>query len=272
MNFDWSALWQSIVNWLTTVGIKIVVGLILVWVSFKIINKVSRKLEKKLIKDPKVDVTIASFLEPMVRKVLKFFILICFIGYIGIETSSIVAAIASAGLTVGLALQGALSNLAGGFIILLMRPFRIGDYITTCGESGTVESIQIFYTTLVTPDNKVIMVPNGKVADGSITNVSVKSTRRVDLTFSISYESDFNKAKELIRECIDKTGLALDDPQPFINVSAHSSSSIDIVTRVWVKSSNYWGLYFKLLEDVKTSFDNNGIEIPYSKVDVNIKK
>ena len=269
--------WQELVNnemfqSIVTTIIKVIIGLFVVWVLFKVINKLSKTIEKRMAKNPKIDATIASFVEPLVRKILKFFIIVCFIGYIGIETSSIAAAIASAGLAVGLALQGALSNFAGGFIILLMRPFKVGDYISSCGESGTVESIQIFYTTLVTPDNKVIKIPNGKIVDSTITNVSSKSTRRVDLTFSISYENDFNKAKELILECIKNTGLSLDKPEPFINVSSHSASSIDIVTRVWVKSSDYWTLYFKLLEDVKVSFDKNGIEIPYTKVDVNIKK
>lgn len=260
-------LFQSAV---TTI-LKFVLGLLAVWILFKIINIISRKIEKRLTANHRVDNTIVSFLVPMLRKVIKFFIFLMFVGFIGIETTSVVAAITSAGLGVGLALQGALSNLAGGFIILFMRPFKVGDYITTCGESGTVESIQIFYTTLVTPDNRVIMVPNGKVADSSITNVSTKSTRRVDLTFSISYENDFNKAKELILNCIEKTGLALNDPaEPFVNITNHGSSSIDIVTRVWVKSSDYWTLHFKLLEDVKIAFDNNGIEIPYSKVDINL--
>lgn len=269
--------WQELLNnelfqsFVTTV-LKVVFGLIALFVLFKVINFITKRLEKKLAANRNVDRTIISFLIPTIRKVVKFFIFLIFVGYIGIETTSVVAAITSAGLGIGLALQGALSNLAGGFIILLTRPFKVGDYITTCGESGTVESIQIFYTTLVTADNQVIFVPNGEVANSAITNVSTKSTRRVSLTFSIAYENDFVKAKELIRKCIDKTGLALENPEPFINIEKHNASSIDIVARAWVKSSDYWTLYFKLLEDVKVAFDENGIEIPYSKVDVNLKK
>ncbi len=262
---------NSLFQGFVTATLKVVLGLLGVWLLFKITNLVSRKIEKRLTSNERVDNTVVSFLVPMLRKVIKFFVFLMFVGFIGIETTSVVAAITSAGLGVGLALQGALSNLAGGFIILFMRPFKVGDYITTCGESGTVESIQIFYTTLVTPDNRVIMVPNGKVADSSITNVSTKSTRRMDLTFSIAYESDFVKAKELILKCIEKTGLALTEPsEPFVNISSHGSSSIDIATRVWVNSGDYWTLHFKLLEDVKVAFDSNGIEIPYSKVDVNL--
>lgn len=271
MNFDWNEFLKGIVNWITTTGIKIVVGSIVVLILFKLINRLSKRIETKMNKNPKIDRTVASFVEPVIRKGLKILIFICFIGYIGIETSSIAAAIASAGLGVGLALQGALSNLAGGFIILCMRPFKVGDYISVCGESGTVESIQIFYTTLVTIDNNVIMVPNGKVADDSITNVSTKPTRRVDMIFSISYENDINKAKMLIKKCVDKVGLTLPNSEVFINIAKHNSNSIDISTRVWVKNEDYWILYFRLLEDVKTAFDENGIEMSYSKVDVNLK-
>ena len=261
-----SELFQSIVSTI----VKVVGGLIVLWIVFKIINSVCKRIESKLNKNPKVDATVVSFVAPLLRKVLNFFIIVCYIGFIGIETSSIAAAITSAGLAIGLAMQGSLSNFAGGFVILLMRPFKVGDYITTCGESGTVESIQIFYTTLVTPDNRVIKIPNGQVANATIEDTSTKSTRRMDLTFSIAYENDFAKAKKLISECVDKTGLALKDKEVFINISAHSASSIDIVTRVWVKSEDYWTLHFRLLEDVKTCFDENGIEIPYSKVDVNV--
>ena len=269
--------WNEIINnplfqQIVTAIIKLVGGLIVVWVLFKIINALSRKIEKKLLKNEKVDTTIAGFIEPLIRKVLKFFIIVCYIGFVGIETSLIAAAITSAGLALGLALQGSLSNFAGGFIILLMRPFKVGDYIDTGTDSGTVESIQIFYTTLVTPDNKVVKIPNGGLSNSSVTNYSTKNTRRCDLTFSIAYDADVNKAKEIIRKCANKTGLVLDEPAPFINVSAHSASSIDIVSRFWVKSSDYWTLHFNLLESVKTEFDKNCIEIPYNKLDINVKK
>lgn len=254
-----------------TIILKVIFGLIGLFIVFKIINKISKRLEKKLTIKRNVDKTISSFLIPTIRKIVKFFVFLIFVSYIGIETTSLVAAITSAGLGVGLALQGALSNLAGGFIILITRPFKVGDYISACGESGTVESIEFFYTTLVTPDNRVILVPNGQVADSSIINVSTKSTRRVDLSFSIAHESDFIKAKELISECIEKTGLALKNPKPFINIDKHGVNSIDIITKVWVKNSDYWNMYYKLLEDVKIAFDENSIEIPYTKLDINLK-
>jgi len=261
-------LFQQIV----TATIKVVGGLIVVWILFKIINVISRRIEKRLSKNSKVDTTVTGFIAPLVRKVLKFFIVICYIGFVGIETSSIAAAITSAGLALGLALQGSLSNFAGGFVILVMRPFKVGDYIDTGTDSGTVESIQIFYTTLVTPDNRVVKIPNGGLSNTSVTNYSTKNTRRCDLTFSIAYDADVNKAKEIIMECANKTGLVLKDPAPFINVSSHSASSIDIVSRFWVKGSDYWTLHFNLLESVKSEFDKNNIEIPYNKLDINVKK
>ena len=251
--------------------IRAVGGLFVVVILFKIINFICKKIEVKLNKNPKIDATVSSFVTPLIGKVLKFFVLICYIGYIGIETSSIAAAITSAGLAIGLAMQGSLSNFAGGFIILLMRPFKVGDYIEVCGESGTVESIQIFYTTLITVDNKVIKIPNGQVANSSIVDASSKSLRRVDLSFSISHKNDFDKAKRIIKECIEDTKLSLNYPsEPFINIGTYDADSIDIVTRVWVKNDDYWIMYFKLLEDIKIAFDNNGIEFPCSKVALNI--
>jgi len=251
--------------------IKVLGGLFLVWIVFKLINIISRKLESRLSDNVRVDVTIASFITPLLRKILKFFVIICYIGFIGIETSSIAAAITSAGLAIGLALQGSLSNFAGGFIILIMRPFKVGDYITTCGESGTVESIQLFYTTLVTPDNKVIKIPNGELANSSIVDFSSKSIRRVDFTFSISYKNDFDKTKNIIQKCINKIDMVLSKPEkPFIGIINSYTYTIDIVVRVWVKKTDYWSFYFSLLENVKKAFDENGIELPYSKVDVNL--
>lgn len=271
INFDefLSGLWDSIFNWMKTTGLKLVIGLVLLFIIFKLINFICSRIRKSLNKHH-VDKTIEVVVLNLVRKGLKIIVFLMFVGFIGIETTSIAALITSAGVGIGLALQGSLSNLAGGLILLLMRPFKIGDYVESNGQGGTVEDIKLFYTYLITPDNKVVMIPNGNVANGTIINYSQKDTRRVDLTFSIAYENDFGKAKELILECIKNTGLQLENPEPFINVVSHGASSIDIVTRVWCKSVDYWTVYFKLLEDVKVSFDKNGISIPYPQVDVHI--
>ena len=250
--------------------VKVVGGLFVIWILFKLINAICKKIESKLNKNPKIDVTVASFVSPLISKLLKFFVVVCYIGYIGIETSSIAAAITSAGLAIGLAMQGSLSNFAGGFVILIMRPFKVGDYIETCGESGTVESIQIFYTTLITPDNKVIKIPNGEVANSSIVDFTSKDIRRVDMFFSIAHENDIVKAKRLISECIGRNKMALTTPfQPFVNINACNDNSIEIVSRVWVKTDDYWDFYYQLIEDVKKSFVENTIKTPHSKIAVN---
>lgn len=270
MNINWDRIFNNIGNWMFTSGLKLLIGLLVLWISFKFINFISYKINKKLIASTKLDVTVTSFLEPLIRKLLKFFILLAFVGYVGIETSSIIAAITGAGVGIGLALQGALSNLAGGLIILFMRPFRVGDYITVCGESGTVETIQIFYTTMVTIDNRVIMVPNGKVVDDTIINVSVKKTRRVDLAFTISYKNDYDFVKSIILECINKSELALKNNVPFITINNYKDSYLEIGVRVWVKNKDYWDFYYKILEDIEYAFKKNKIEVPYSKVDIEI--
>lgn len=262
-------LFQSIIITL----IKVFVGLVIVYVLFKFINIICKKIELKMNKSDKFDLTVSSFVKPLISKILKFFVIIGYIGFIGIETSSIAAAITSAGLAIGLAMQGSLANFAGGFIILIMRPFKVGDYINTCGESGTVESIQIFYTTLITPDNRVIRIPNGEVANSSIIDESEKNIRRVDLVFSIAHKNDFNKVKKLIEECIKNSNMELYSPQaPFIKITTHGASSIDISVRVWVDTKNYWDMYFYMLESVKVVLNSNDIDISYSKIDVKLIK
>ena len=261
---------DNVWNWLTTEGIKVVLGLIALFVLFKLINVITRKLEKGLSKN-KVDKTVIITVISIIRKVLKILLIICFLTLIGIETSSISAVIASIGLTVGLSLQGSLSNLAGGIILLVLRPFRIGDFIECNDGSGTVEKIELFFTHIVTPDNKVVMVPNSTLSNGKIINYNAKKTRRLDMMFSIDYNVDFKKAKLIILNCIKESNLYLVEPAPFVKVSAHGASSIDIVVRVWVKSSDYWDLNFYLQESIKEAFDNNNISIPFPQMDVHIK-
>jgi small conductance mechanosensitive channel len=188
--------------------------------------------------------------------------------------SSIVAALGTAGLAIGLAMRDSLSNVAGGFIIMFNRPFRAGDFVEINGKEGTVCQITILYTKLNTIDNKAIMIPNGKVASATITNFTQEELRRLELTFDISYFADFRKAENIIAEVVSKNPLALSVPnapdEPYIRLSEHSASSIKLLLRVWVKSENYWELRFGLLAEVKDAFDSAGIEIPYKQVDVHI--
>ena len=268
---DWQALLNTIITWITSEGIKIVIALVLLFVSFKVINFIAKKLTKNAEKK-KLDKTISRTLIYVFKLGTKIVIAVCLVGYVGIDTSGLTALITSLGVCVGLAVNGALSNLAGGIMIILTRPFKIDDYIEACGHSGTVEEIRITQTKLITPDNKVVYIPNGTLSSSEIINYSEKDVRRVDNTFSIAYSNDFEKAKAIIGNICNSHELILKDPAPFIRVSAHSSSSIDIVVRVWVKSGDYWTVNFDLLEKVKEEFDANGIEIPFEQLDVHVKQ
>lgn len=269
---DWNAIWQSILGWATNTGVKILIALILLFVTFRLTTVLTRKLEKKLLEGKhKVDKTLTSTLMYVIRILLKILIVVCLIGYLGIDTSGLTALIASFGVCFGLAVNGAVANIAGGVLILVTRPFRIDDYIEAAGHSGTVEDIHITHTRIRTGDNKVIYIPNGTLSSGTVVNYSIKDTRRVDLTFSISYSNDFEKAKKIILDLCEAHELILKDPAPFVRVSEHSASSITLVTRVWTKQADYWQVNFDLLESVKTEFDKNGIEIPFDQLDVHVK-
>ena len=267
---DWKAIINTIVNWATNTGVKILIALIILVVSFKIINAIARKWTKRSEKKG-LDKTISRTLIYIFKIGMKIVIAICLVGYVGIDTSGLTALVASLGVCVGLAVNGALSNLAGGVMIILTRPFKIDDYIDACGHSGTVEEIRITQTKLRTTDNKVVYIPNGTLSASEIVNYSEKDTRRVDHTFSIAYDADFEKAKEIILDICNKNELVMQDPAPFVKMSKHGSSSIDIVTRVWTKSDDYWTVHFDLLEKVKVAFDENGIEIPFEQLDVHVK-
>lgn len=251
-------------------GVKIAVALAVMFISFKIINALSRKIERTA-ERKKVDKTITHTAVYVFKIGAKLTVAICLIGYVGIDTSAFAALITSLGVGIGLAVNGALSNLAGGVLMILTRPFRIDDYIETQGYSGTVEDIHITNTRLRTPDNKVIYIPNGPLSTGNIVNYSLKDTRRVDEVFSVSYSADFNKAKAILAELYENHPLVLKDPAPFIRVSEHAASSINITVRVWVNSADYWTVKFDMLEAVKEKFDLEGIEIPFDQMDVHIK-
>ncbi|PWM74487.1 MAG: mechanosensitive ion channel protein MscS [Bacillota bacterium] len=268
---DFEQILQSILQWLSTSGVKLVLGLIAFVIACKIVNALSKRVKKQMEKK-NTEKTIVSVTYKVMRTGLKLLLFVLLLGFWGIDTAGIGAVIASAGVAVGLAMQGSLSNLAGGILIVILRPFRLGDYIEAQGEGGTVEEISIFYTYLVSPDNKTIMIPNGSLLNGNITNYSKKSVRRVDLLYSVSYGEDFERAKAAILDVISKNEMIMQDPAPFVRVKTHGASSIDIVTRVWVNSGDYWSVYFQMQEDVKKRFDEEGISIPYPQLDVHLDK
>lgn len=263
-------LLNTLINWATNTGIKIIIALIIMFISFKLVNWIGKKIikggEKK-----HADKTIIKTLVYVSKILAKCIIVVCLIGYLGIDTSAITALIASFGVCIGLAVNGALSNLAGGVLILVTRPFKVDDFIEAQGVSGVVADIHITSTKIITGDNKVIYVPNGTLANGNIINYSEKDTRRVDLDFSVSYSSDTEKAKQIINDILMSHTLVLKDPAPFVRLSAHGENSIQIKCRAWTNNADYWAVYFDVLEAVKREFDKNGIEIPFNQLDVHIK-
>lgn len=266
-----SSLLEKLLEWTATTGFKLIIGALIISIGFKLINKfVGRFIDVLEKKD--VDITLSKFLKSLITVGLKIILVLPVLGYWGIQLSGIAALVASAGVAIGLALQGSLSNFAGGFIILFIRPFKVGDYIETATYGGTVEQIGLFYTQLVTIDNKQILIPNGTLSNGSLINYSAKPTRRVDLTFSVGYENDITHVKEVLNKIIERNKLILNEPAPFVAVSAHSASSVDFVVRAWCKTENYWSIYFDLLEEVKITFDKENISIPYPQMDLHLKE
>ena len=267
---DWNTLISNFINWCITTGIKLTIAIFSLIIFFRIINHITNKLKNKFnAKD--IDETISKVIVSTLRFILKTLFLLMFISFIGVETASITAAIASVGLALGLALQGALSNVAGSIIIVFTRPFRIGDFITSNGESGTVENIKLFYTEIVTPDNKVIHIPNGSLASSVITNVTAKNIRRVDMMFSVSYNSDLDLVKKCLLDLVLSHEKVLTDKEPFVAINEYGESSINFTVRCWCNKIDYWDIYWFMMSQVPLVFKNNNIEIPYRKVDVHIK-
>lgn len=270
-NMSIETIVEKFVEWITINGIKLIVGLILISIGLKLIKKVVKHfivfLEKR-----DVDITLRRFLQSLISGILKVVLFIVILGYWDVELTGLAALVASGGVAIGLALQGSLSNFAGGFIILLLRPFKVGDYIEAATYGGTVEEIGLFYTQLATIDNKLILIPNGTLSNGSLINYSAKEKRRVDLTFSVGYESNLLHVKNVLTDMINKHPLILKEPAPFVGVSAHGPSSIDFVVRVWCKSEDYWTIHFDLLEKVKLRFDEENISIPYPQMDLHVRR
>lgn len=262
---------EKFYEWLSTSGLKIVIGLLLVWIGFKIITRVI-KAANKVMEKRNVDVTLASFLDGFMNICLKLLLVLMIMNYVGLSTSGIIALLGSAGIAVGLALKESLSNFAGGVIILFIRPFNVGDYIEGAGESGKVGKIGIFYTHMSTVDNKQILVPNGTLANGIVRNYTAQEMRRVDLTFCVGYDQDIRAVKNAIFSVINKEELILNEPEPFVAVSELADSSVNFITRVWTETDNYWKVYYSLLENVKIKFDEENISIPYPQMSIHVNK
>lgn len=261
----------TMVAWAILYGTKIVVAL-LIFIIGKWVAKKMRSVTEGVMKNREVDDALVNFGSSMVYYALLIFVVIAALGQIGIQTASFVAIVGAAGLAVGLAMQGSLSNFAAGVLIIIFKPFKIGDFVEMAGTAGVIENIMIFTTEMKTGDNKKVIVPNSSVLGGIITNYSANDTRRVDLVMGIGYNDDIDKAKGVLAELINADERVLKDPAPLIAVSELADSSVNFVVRPWVKSADYWGVYFDLTEAVKKRFDQEGISIPYPQQDIHLHK
>lgn len=260
---------EALTAMIMTYGVKLVGAiftlLIGLWVANIILGVVRKILERS-----KVDQSLNSFLCSLVSILLKVMVYITALSVLGVEMTSFVAILGAAGLAVGLALSGTLQNFAGGVMILFFKYFKVGDFIEAQGYMGTVKEIQIFVTILTTPDNKTIILPNGPLSTGSLTNFSTQPLRRVDWTFGIGYGDNVDKAYEVLGKLIADDDRILKDPEPFMAVSALADSSVNIVVRVWVNAADYWGVHFQMNEMVYKTFDKEGLSIPFPQRDVHI--
>ncbi|WP_018336126.1 MULTISPECIES: mechanosensitive ion channel family protein [Butyricimonas] len=251
------------------VGSKILFALLVLIVGRWIVRRLNKLLNRILIKR-EVEASLTTFVRSLVSITLNLLLIIVIIGILGIETSSFIALFASAGVAVGMALSGTLQNFAGGVMILLFKPFRVGDFIEAQGQSGTVREIQIFNTILTTADNKVIIIPNGGLSTGLMKNYSKEATRRVDWEFGIAYGDDYTKAKEVLSRLLDAETRVLKDPAYFIALTSLGESSVNIVVRAWVNAPDYWGVYFDMNEKVYKTFAEEKLNIPFPQLDVHL--
>lgn len=265
-------------NWLSNnsdillqYSVNIIAAVLILFLG-NILVKVLAGSVSKILQRKKMDTAIVEFIHGLVRYLLFIIVLIAALSRIGVQTASVVAVLGAAGLAVGLALQGSLSNFAAGILIVAFRPFKSGDYVEVSGVAGSVQSIQIFQTVLKTPDNKMIVVPNSAIIGGAITNYSRYPYRRVDLVIGVSYSANLQKTKEILRATVENESRVMKDMDITIGVNALADSSVNFVVRPWVKTEDYWGVYYDLLQHIKEALDENGIEIPFPQMDVHLNQ
>lgn len=248
-------------------GKSIIVAVVIYFVGKALITLVNRMLSG-VMERRKVDPAIQSFAKSLVNILMMILLVISVVSALGVNTTSFAALLASGGVAVGMALSGNLQNLAGGIVILLFRPFKVGDYIEAQGTGGTVSEIQIFHTILTTPDNKKIFLPNGALSSGNITNYSKESLRRVDFTVSVEYGEDIDKVRKVLKDILDKDERVLQEPAPVIVLGALAESSVNMTVRVWVKSEDYWNVFFQTNETIYNEFNRQGINFPYPQLTI----
>lgn len=262
-------LTEKLMDWVYFYGPKVIAALAIIVIGRIVVGIVARFI-RKLMNKTKVDDTLTKFVVSLVRILLLMVIAIAALNSLGVETTSLIAILGAAGLAVGLALQGSLSNFSAGVMIIIFRPFKAGDFVEAGGTSGSVEEIRIFNTLLKTPDNKIIIVPNSNIIGNNITNYSAQDTRRVDMVFGIGYGDDIKKAKDILNRLITEDSRILQDPAPTVAVGELADSSVNFVVRPWVKTADFWAVKFDFTEKVKLTFDAEGISIPFPQRDVHL--
>jgi small conductance mechanosensitive channel len=269
LGFDWAEIWTMVQTTGVDLGINLVSAIVIFFVGKWIVNLVVKGMLKAMQKGD-MDITLRRFVANLARMLLMLFVIIAAIHQLGIQTASLIALLGAAGLAVGLALQGSLSNFAAGVLIVLFRPYKVGDWIEGGGVSGAVEEVQILTTVLKTGDNKRVIIPNSQIMGTTITNYSANETRRVDLVVGVSYSDDLDKVRKELEGLVAADERILKDPAVTIAVSELADSSVNFVLRPWVKTADYWGVYFDLTEAIKKRFDEVGISIPFPQRDVHI--
>ena len=262
---------EKLVDGCIDISAKLLLAVVILAIGSKIIKIVENNLRKEN-KLKHLDASVKGFLISFISITSKIVLFIAILHILGVPTASIITVFGSCAVAIGLALQGGLSNIAGGLMILIFKPFKVGDYIEVSGKEGTVKSITMFYTTITTFDNKLIQLPNGSLSNSNITNYTANKKRRVDIDISVSYSSDIDKVKKVINELISKNELVLQEENNYVKLSKHDDSALVFAVRVWTKTENYWDLYFDLMESIKKTLDKNKIEIPFPQMYVHINK
>lgn len=264
-------LMQQLIDWGVGAGGRII-GAVIIFVVGRFLISFIKKVVSQLLMKRHIDAGIQTFVKSLVNILLMVLLIIAVIGKLGVETTSFAALLASAGVAIGMALSGNLQNFAGGLIVLLFRPFKVGDFIESQGVSGTVREIQIFHTILTTADNKVIYIPNGALSSGTVTNYSREDTRRVDWVIGVEYGENYDKVESTVRRILAADSRILNTPEPFVALHALDASSVNIVIRVWVNSGDYWGVYFDMNKTIYTVFNEEGIGFPFPQLTVHQAK
>lgn len=260
---------EKAMEWLSLYGPKLLVALAIVIIGRIIVGMITSVI-RKLMTKASIDETLIKFLSSLIRIILLTVVIIAALESLGVQTTSMIAILGAAGLAIGLALQSSLSNFSAGVMLIIFRPFKAGDFVEAGGATGVVEEIHIFNTQMRTGDNKEIIIPNGNIMGNNITNYSAKETRRVDMVFGIGYDDDLKKAKDILVNLVNADERVLKDPAPVVAVSELADSSVNFIVRPWVNSADYWAVFWDFQENVKTTFDAEGISIPFPQRDVHL--